>query len=205
MEETPKLFNLKLSKIPLLNLRQEFAAYYQLLSQKEFRNQFHDNVVKPVQSPYLDWYGMPEGFLTLILQRAILGVESFLPGAVFIEAGMAGMLDDTNLHKIRNPFKLGGKTTADNFYHRLPALLDPALSLKVSVPELWEQNFQFYNEIRNPLFHGRQIDDRKNVYSVYKAFIHLASIYDWIDSWHSMEKIVSGASDLSAITTQKRS
>lgn len=88
------LFGLRLQNIPLINLRLEFNHHFKLLSDPTFREEFSSSVV-PIQTKYLIWNGMPDAFLTLIAQRAILGVESYLPSAVTHQAAKKGILIKT--------------------------------------------------------------------------------------------------------------
>ena len=121
-----------------------------------------------------------------MLQRAILGIESYIAGAVFIEAGRRGLFVAAGgsklVAKIRNPFLLGGRKTADNFYHLLPSEIDPQYSLKNRDHKLWEQVFLFYKETRNPLFHGKQISTT-NPKAIVPQFEMIKSMYGWIESW----------------------
>lgn len=192
-----KLFGLELSNIPLINLRNEFNIFYIELCNKDFRSQF-SGLVKPIESRYLTWYGMPSDFLTLVLQRGILGVESYLSASVLAEAALRGILRKENASIFKNPFRLGGRSTADNYYNRLPAVVDRKISLKICNPGLWKTTIRFYSEIRNPLFHGNEID-RNNVEGVLCAYQFLADIYDWIDSWHPPENLIKGGNALSNI------
>jgi hypothetical protein len=174
---------LKLSNIPKWNLRIEFKKHHDLLKDKAFQDQFKGEIL-PIESPYMIWLGMPQEFLTLIVQRAILGIESYLPLAIKSAAYDRDMLTDKIFRGCKNPFGLGGRGTADNFYNRLPALLGEEYCLKNSNPELWETTRTFYSKIRNPLFHGSQIADHTNVEGILSAYEYMAEIYAWIDSWH---------------------
>lgn len=188
-------FQVELDNIPLINLRNEFNSYYALFQKVKFQAQFVGEI-KPIETPYLTWFGMPEAFLTLLLQKAILGVEAYLPGAVFIEMGLAGKINQENVRTVKNPWLLGGRTVIGNYYHRLPSLFDEGASLKRCNNRLWDRNVKFYSEVRNPLFHGHQFSK-----SDLKAFVglleHIAVLYDWIDSWHSPENMIKGGNLLS--------
>jgi len=136
---------------------------------------------------------MPDDFLTLILQRAILGIEAYLSGAVYVECGYRGTITQELGAKIHNPFRLKGRKTVDNFYDKLPGLFDATASLKVANQKLWARNVDFYKYVRNPLFHGKQISN-SSVPGIREAFDHLAQLYEWIDTWHSPENIMRGLS-----------
>ncbi len=183
MQTDSETFGLKLSNIPLINLRTEFKIYLNLFQEKEFKDKFR-GPVEPIQTPYMTWYGMPEDLLTIILQRVILGVESYLPGAVYIELGMLGKLNKGILPYLRNPYKFGCRSVVENYYHKLPQLIHERCSLQKYRLDLWDKTKAFYKEVRNPLFHGKQIHG-ENIAGVKRAFLHLMLIYEWIDTWHN--------------------
>jgi len=184
MREYSETFNIVLNNIPHVNLRNEFARYYNVLNEKSFIDQFGGEI-KPIKTPYMIWYGMPNDLITLILQKVILGLESYLPGAVFFELGKVGRLKE-NIEKVRNPFCLKGRGTVENYYHLLPCLVREEISLKNTDISLFNKTKIFYKEIRNPIFHGCQIEDQ-NVLGLKKIFEYLAQIYGWIDSWHKYD------------------
>ena len=127
---------------------------------------------------------MPGALLTLLLQRAILGIESYLPGAVYFQLGIRGKLDQTTVGRLRNPASLAGRKMVEKYYRGLPALVDPGWSLQELNRPLWKATVRFYEEVRNPLMHGYEVDP-KAVDGVYQAFEHLAQLYKWIDGWHN--------------------
>jgi hypothetical protein len=186
MQKRSETFGVTLSNIPHINLRNEFARYYNALKEDEFIAQF-EGTIKPIKTPYMIWFGMPDDLITFILQRAILGVESYLSGAVYIELLGRGFLK-INLHLLRNPFGLGGKGTVENFYHRLPSLIDKTYSLKLYNNELFQKTVIFYKEVRNPIFHGNNLSNR-DIKGLRRLFDYLFEIYAWIDNWHDFSKI----------------
>jgi hypothetical protein len=183
MATLPVCQGIKLANIPLDNLRMEFMTYRSLLAKPEFRACFDPVSPKPIRTPYMTWYGMPEPFLTHLLQNAIVGIEAYTSGAVFFELGDRGMLSRENLDSIKNPFRLGRKGTADNVYNRLPALVSEECSLKNSNASLWASTVEFYAGIRNPLFHGYQITET-SVSAVALSYEMIAKLHMWVDSWH---------------------
>ena len=185
MEIRSETFNLTLNNIPHINLRNEFARYYSALKDDDFVSQF-EGEIKHIRTPYMVWYGMPDDLITLILQRVIMGLESYLPGAVYFELGYRGRLKE-NIKLIENPYKLGGNGTVDNYYHRLPKLVEEKFSLKIANAHLWSQTRAFYTEVRNPIFHGNHITNR-NAKVLRQVFNYLEQIYIWIDSWHNYEQ-----------------
>ncbi len=188
MQTTSERFRLKLSYIPMLNLRHEFANYYKLLDDDDFRKQFNEKS-GPYETPYFTWYGMPQPLLTTILQRVILGVEAYIPIAAYLEMNLRGLYTDDSKIYFTDPYRLSGKGTAEKYFHSLPSLIDKSLSLKSFNKQLFDQNKAFYKEVRNPLFHGFQIDSDKH-YHLRTSFEHIRSIYEWLDSWHPPQKIL---------------
>ncbi|HAG50694.1 MAG: hypothetical protein A2X87_01095 [Deltaproteobacteria bacterium GWC2_42_51] len=189
MKQQSETFGLAFENIPIINLRNEFARYYAVLNDKNFLSQF-EGPIKPIETPYMVWHGMPDDLITMIMQRVILGVEAYLPSAVFYELGMRGKLNKNNLPYLRNPFEFGGRSTVDNYYDKLPSLIDKSLSLKSFDNELWSQTKAFYKEVRNPIFHGKNISNR-DIEGLKKVFIYLSQIYKWIDNWHDYSQILS--------------
>jgi hypothetical protein len=191
MKKRSETFGLTLSNIPHINLRNEFARYYNALKDDDFIAQF-EGAGRLIRTPYMIWSGMPDDLITIILQRAILGVESYLRTSVFIEVYERGLFENQNINLIKNPFGLRGKGTVDNFYHRLPSLIDKKYSLKLYNNELFLKTVIFYKEVRNPIFHGHNLSQR-DIRGLKSVFDYLAEIYAWIDSWHDFSKIFNKA------------
>lgn len=179
-------FNTTLDNIPVLNLRNEFARYYHSIKNKSLISQLN-KFEKPIHTPYMIWKGMDDDLVSIICQRVILGIESYLSSAVYFELLLKGQLKE-KINIIRNPFELKGRGTVDNFYHKLPALIDERNSLKSCDKELYEKVKIFYKEIRNPLFHGYNISGNL-VSGIQSIFDFLAKIYAWIDGWHDIKKL----------------
>ena len=183
MTEPQIPFGFTLSNIPIINLRKEFEAHSRLLGTEQFRTQLY-NFSTPVELPQLKWTGLPDDLLTMMLQRAILGVESYLGAAVEYELTKRQRFTDENKEKMNNPFSLGGKGTAENFYDKLPGLVDDSFLLSKSQPQLYQEVKEFYKKIRNPLFHGYQLS-QATLSQMTNAFGLIHSIYKWIDHWYS--------------------
>ncbi len=131
--------------------------------------------------------------MTPLIQRAVLGIEAYIPGAVMYETGVRGTLSSALAEKLKNPFSFGARNTWDNFYDKLPARVDPSFSLRFANKQLYKRTVRFYKNIRNPLFHGKQLSEC-NIAAIRDAFDHLAQLYEWIDSWHSPERLIKGGS-----------
>ena len=175
-----RLFGLALSNIPIINIQEEFAAHKALLLDPDFRLKL-SNMRDAIETPYLIWKGLPKDLLTYFLLRAVVGVEACVSAAAKWEATARGVFTDELAEKMEHPGSLA-RSTANAFYNRLPSLLDQEYALVRSDPKLWEVTEQFYTEIRNPLFHGYQLD-HPNADQVSEAFALLDSIQAWIETW----------------------
>ncbi|SRR6266496_264859 len=187
-------FDITFSNVPLLNLRFEFNAHHDLLADPRFRALFDPGaIIQPLQTPFMLWAGMPGGFLTLLLQRAFSGIEAYVVGAANISLSS---LDSESFGKesakLANPFVLGGRSVVENYYNRVPALASSSYSLEVHSADLWNSTTRLYADVRNPVFHGYEVD-AECVGGVFKVFEHLADLYRWIDSWCDPESVMPGA------------
>lgn len=186
------LFGLQFSNIPTINLRMEFKNTYAYV----FSDRAATALKPPIQAvemPMFVWRGMPDDLMTLLLQRAILGVEAYLPTALKYVSAQLGVASKELFAKLNDPFSLGGRTVAANIYHRMPTAVHAELSLQHLDQELFDKNLRFYKSVRNPLFHGEQLHDT-NVEALRLAFDHIARIYEWIDYWHNPELHIKGGS-----------
>jgi hypothetical protein len=66
--------------------------------------------------------------------------------------------------------------------------------MRRSASRLWGRTKLFYEQVRNPVFHGYQIDGESVQYFP-PAFRHIGDIYDWIDAWHDPD-IPGGAKEI---------
>jgi hypothetical protein len=155
---------------------------------QEFLNQFvWKGKSEPIRTPLLFWGGSRQDFFTIILQRMILGAESYVPAAVWCELGNCGRLTSELNKAIRNPFsiKTNRRGTAERYYNLVPALLDPKYALDQANPALWEDVHEFYKTVRNKILHGYQIgNDRPEV--LYPTLDLFNAVYDWVHSWHDI-------------------
>jgi hypothetical protein len=143
--------------------------------------------VKSVSTPLLDWHGHASDLLSLIVQRSILGLESYVIGSVWLEASRRGGLNSDLNRKIRNPFSINrGVGAAESYYHSLPSLLSPELSLRRHDAKLWGEVKAFYREVRNPLFHGQRLETTEPK-DVLPCMTIVQSTFQWIATWHPPE------------------
>lgn len=93
------------------------------------------------------------------------------------------LVTETTREHILNPFSIKGRGgTAEKYYNKLPALVDPSYSLKISDPVLWNEVQVFYNGTRNKIFHGYLLNtsDPKVLQPYFELFRRL---FLWMDTW----------------------
>lgn len=182
-------FDVNLSNVPIINLRNEFREFYRAAHSPHFLKQ-PDGRVRAVQTRYVVWLGMPMAAASIMICRSIIGLEAYVCFAVQTVGASSGRTNPALVAACASPFSLGGGA-AKSHYDRLPAMLDQGLALSVSNPALWNRTLSFYREIRNPLFHGHEFNDISNerFASLYEL---LAELYEWIDSWFDIQSIFSG-------------
>jgi len=175
-----------MSNIPLWNLREEFHYVRNMLHSEDFAVALR-NRDRPIRTPVLDWHGNDADLLSLLVQRAVLGVESYTVGAAWIKLGELGRMTTEINKKVRNPFSIKAKSgTASAYYDHLPSLIHPDLSVAVIDPEFWEQLTNFYKKVRNPLFHGSHFANG-DVKNAIQSFWFVEELYAWLDQWHKPE------------------
>ena len=74
MRKDSTTFGVQLDSIATINLRNEFVCHLHLMRRPEFREAFRRG--SQIQTPFFTWHGDQAEALSLILQRAILGLES---------------------------------------------------------------------------------------------------------------------------------
>lgn len=144
----------------------------------------------PIFTPYLIWNYWIEDFYTYMIQTSILGVESYVKGAVHLELGKRNKIKE-NYKYFRNPYNIPGSGgTVNKYFNLLPSLIGEEFSLERN-EILWNETRMFYNKIRNPIFHGNKFGSIS-----YESFIEIlcfiVSLYEWIDSWHNPEELIKG-------------
>lgn len=188
MPKSSDTFGVTLTNVPIVNLRSEFRTHLKLARELRLLPPRR----KPVQTPYLVWLGMPASGITLILVRSLLSLEAYMSFAAEFGGAVRGLLTPEFKRACRNPFVLGRRGTADNYYNRLPGLIAADLPMPSSAPKTWLRTKRFYAEIRNPLFHGHELQNltAENVRTV---FDQIADVYRWIDGWFDPEEFMPGA------------
>ena len=164
MSPEPVIFDLRLSVVPLWNVRIEFNRTLTILNGPDFRAQVEQYAragkPEPLFAHHILWGGPPEGLLTWFLQRTIIGIEAYLPSALFIAAVNYRRVTEAIFRAKNDPFDVDAKrtTTADRLYNKLPGLLHQNYQLNRVNGALWKSVREFYDAVRNPLFHGYQLD-----------------------------------------------
>lgn len=175
------MISLRISNLPLLNQRMEYAYYKRLLSDPAFRKQFENKSTDDFNCGKFVWAGVEEG-ASVLIQRLVLGLEATIPVAVYLELLCQDRLTRETAEKLRDPFTLKGKGTADCYYNSAPALIEGRFALRIANPELWELVRTFYKDIRNELFHGGYVTDLSADKLDY-IFLVFDKVYAWCDSW----------------------
>ena len=186
--------------IPLINLRIEVSNYLGLFDNDTFLKQFSHKRRKndPINTLYESWYGRSELFLTRLLRSCILNIESAVCTCVYFEAAFSDILSDHIKEGVNNPFSLGGRSTTANVYDRLPALVNEDYRLSKSNPGLWERTRQFYREVRNPIFHGKELKNPDPL-PVKKSLGLILDLFTWLDSWFDLNRLIKKGRQLSEI------
>jgi hypothetical protein len=186
-------FGLRLSNVPLTNIRFDFNSLLALFRSDHFRRQFAGFQGKqiPVKTHYFTWHGRPNLLLTYFLRESIVGLESAISGAIFVEAIDRGMMTPEILEATKRPSSLGKHGTAASVFNGLPALIDVCFRLETMNADLWDRTRRFYKEVRNPVFHAYEIasDDPE---PVWKCLELIWELFRWLNSWHPISKLTSG-------------
>lgn len=175
------MINIAVTKLPLLNQRQEYAHYKERLRDAEFRRMVDEGTLEEFACGKFVWAGVMEG-VSVLLQRVVLGVEAWIPSAVLLELACQGGLTREIVEKVNDPFSLKAGGTAATYFNGLPAQIDERHALNANDPELWELMRAFYRDIRNPLFHGSVISRIMSTDLDY-IFCQFDRVYAWCDSW----------------------
>jgi hypothetical protein len=170
--------------IPIINLLNEFREYYRIFQDRDFVSQFKRRKILPIKAPGIIWLRMPNDFLTFVLQRIFLGFESYLYYAIWHKGHEMGIYSDIKQYS-EDPFRLGGSLVEVKF-DKLPAKIKEEYSLRNYNKDLYSKTEKIYKEVRNPLFHGKQITSGFNneYFSIVK---HFYKLYQWVDTWGPKE------------------
>jgi len=195
---------IELQLVPLINLRIEVSTYGGLFNNEAFLRQFSAKrrPNDPISTPYENWYGRSELFLTRIMRSCILNIESAVCTCVYLEAAFRNLLTERIKEGVNNPFTLGARGTTANVYDSLPALVNEGYRLSKSNPDLWERTKAFYREVRNPLFHGKELKDA-DLGAAKSAIALILELFGWLDFWFDMNNIIENGRQLAEIHDYK--
>ena len=185
-------FDVSFSNVPIVNLRWEFKDLYACVHTVGFLRD-EEGRVRSLRTRYFLWLGMPDAGATVMVARAVLGLEAYLKFAAGTEGVMRGVSTPKLTKACANPFSLSRKTAHAHF-NLLPALVSEELAMKNADARLWKATSAFYREIRNPIFHGREFNDIKHD-TLGGLFDLLADVYDWMDSWHDPDVAMPGLAE----------
>jgi len=127
----------RMSNIPLWNLREEFHTSRKVIEDPAFEEALKSRSPRqPISTPLFDWRGNGSDLLSLLVQRAVQGAESYTSGVGWVTLGRMGKLTKETNKQVRNPFSIQGRDgAAAAYYHHLPSLIHTDLSIKVLDPE----------------------------------------------------------------------
>lgn len=187
------MIKIRISTLPLLNQRNEFRHYKRILEDQAFRDSLEDRSSDEFTCGKFAWRGKEEG-LSVLVQRLVMGIESWIPNAAMIELGAREQLTEEIAEKLSDPFKIpGARGTAECYFNAVPGLIDSSFSLKNFDPALWERMRTFYRDIRNPIFHGKFISEIAASDLDY-IICQFGLVYEWCDSWCDVAERINEAS-----------
>lgn len=145
-----------------------------------------------LQREFTVTYADPESYFTNLFRTTIVAIECAIESSAVEEFLFSNRLTEQMRHSVRNPSSLA-RSLPDAYYNRLPHLVNVRAPLKSCNGKLWNTVQRFYQEIRNPIFHGHQLSDVK-AESVRETFGMFDGIFVWLDSWadpNRMQKLLA--------------
>jgi len=190
-------FNLSFSNVPLVNLRLEFATLiHWIFFEKSLENPPYQGF--PVQIPPFGGHFDLGELLGLHLQRSISGLESYVPCGLRWTSIKKNGIEETSWGDFNKPHSFGRGSTVKIYYHLMPCSIDEELSLQSFDPDLYARTMAFYKQVRNPLFHGRQLQNVK-IQDIRRCFLQIAELYRWIDWVYPLDQLCSGGERLGGL------
>ncbi len=173
-----------MTNLPVINLRREFEEYRVIFNGNEFEEIISLSHINPVRISNITWHGLPNELMTLIVQRSILGLESYISAAVVHELQSRGLEERLKNPAIDNPFSLN-KSAVVALYEKLPGLIGDDFKLSSHDNKLFLEVKNFYKSVRNPIFHGKQLSLSGSYYlEAVKSLSLISKIYSWVDTWY---------------------
>ena len=179
-----ELHGISLTNIPLVNLRIEFRHIYQFWMNVEKDSVTSSNRIVSLNTGLMNITAGSFGLITASLQRCLLGLEVYVQHAAkhsYIERHPGGKYDWKSFpkaHQIK-----GEKRLAAQLFKDIPKLVCEDFSLVSMDNQLYRWLLDFYANVRNPIFHGREIQGIE-ADALHKIGRNLAGTYKWIDSWY---------------------
>ena len=173
-------FGLKFTNIPVVNLRLDFVHTYRDALERVRRDSS--------RFKYLDCelsgHELDQS-LSWSIRSSIINLECYVNYAVWYVLGCTENLTPEISQLLKNPYG-HKKGICGSYYDTLPSLVDPTLSLRIYDNTLWQRTIALYREVRNPLFHGKDVSEI-SASAYFEIIEHIRLIYSWIDSWHKSD------------------
>jgi len=185
------IFGLTIGNIPTMNLRAQYAHDRRMVFDEGFNDEgLH--ALRFSEGNVTITYVDPDSYFTTLFRTTIVGIECTVENSAWEELLFSNRLTEERRHAVRNPLSLA-RSLPEAYYNRIPQLVNANAPLKSYDGKLWNTVQQFYREVRNPLFHGYQLQDVKAgpLRSTFRMF---DDIFKWIDSWsdpHRVQKILA--------------
>lgn len=179
-----KNLNIDLINIPLINLRIECRRIYDFWLSSELDKILTERNPISLNTGSMIIVAEPYELITATLQRCLLGLETYVQSAAqsaYISRHPNGCYSWNTfprVHEITEEKRLAAK-----LYKSIPKLVDENLSLAYMDNGLYQWLLHFYKNIRNPIFHGMQIQ-KVNGDDLRSIAMEVAKVYRWIDSWY---------------------
>ncbi len=171
-------FGLKFENVPVINLRLDFENV------RTYANDLMVAEKTEQNSKQTHWCNNRfeiENELNWLMRMSIINIECYVQYAVWETLHRKGLWTPEIGQKLRKPFSLG-RGTCKVYYHSLPGLISPEVSLRRCNQDLWQRTSRLYDEVRNPLFHGKQAVEIQP--AGFSAVIgNIGEMYQWIDTW----------------------
>lgn len=171
---------LKSSNIPIINLLGRFITRYNDFHRQEIIDYFDSHKHKLLKDKKFYFFQFPNEFLSFILRDIILYFESYLKYNLWSTAHAKKRKDVLAL--VKNP-SMADREVAKAAFHTIPSKVDSAFSLKVHKESLYEYMLRFYKDIRNPLFHGNQLNPGVDIHDFVKVLDVYKELYLWVAHW----------------------
>lgn len=187
-------FRLNINNMPMINLRTEFESFFKLVSDPGFRG-FIKQHPREIDINLFVWRGQVGDLLTILLQRSIFGLESYIPGCLKVtHIRLLGPPSKRFSTLVDNPYAAKSDTMRA-YYDEAPGMIAEAMRLKNYSRELCSANAEFYRNIRNPLSHGGGIFGA-DIDGVLSVMQHIDRLFRWADSWQNPDDFTEGFSEV---------